>query len=95
MPTAVLLSFAQFERELIGERVRDKIAASKRKGTWVGSPVPLGYAAVNKKILVVAAEVARASVNRETVNWRFIRQNRLSNRVFKSFDDIVGYCYYA
>jgi site-specific DNA recombinase len=52
----VLLSFAQFERELIGERVRDKIAASKRKGLWVGGPVPLGYAAVDKKIAVVAAE---------------------------------------
>ena len=52
----VLLSFAQFERELIGERVRDKIAASKRKGIWVGGPVPLGYAAVNKRIMVVPAE---------------------------------------
>jgi site-specific DNA recombinase len=52
----VLLSFAQFERELIGERVRDKIAASKRKGLWVGGPVPLGYTAVDKKILVVPAE---------------------------------------
>jgi site-specific DNA recombinase len=54
----VLLSFAQFERELIGERVRDRIAASKRKGLWVGGPVPLGYAAVDKKILVVPAEAA-------------------------------------
>src|SRR2546423_1321123 len=54
----VLLSFAQFARELIGERVRDKIAASKRKGLWVGGPVPLGYAAVDKKILVVPAEAA-------------------------------------
>jgi site-specific DNA recombinase len=36
------LSFAQFERELIGERVRDKFAASKRKGLWVGGPLPLG-----------------------------------------------------
>jgi site-specific DNA recombinase len=52
----VLLSFAQFEREVIGERVRDKIAASKRKGIWVGGPVPLGYAAVAKKIVVVPAE---------------------------------------
>src|SRR6266700_6644259 len=52
----VLLSFAQFERELIGERVRDKIAASKRKGIWVGGPVPLGYTAMDKKIVVVAAE---------------------------------------
>src|SRR4029077_3218827 len=40
----VLLSFAQFEREVIGERVRDKIAASNRKGLWVGGIVPLGYA---------------------------------------------------
>jgi site-specific DNA recombinase len=54
----VLLSFAQFERELIGERVRDKIAASKRKGLWVGGPVPLGYGAVDKKIVVVPAEAA-------------------------------------
>ncbi len=39
----ILLSFAQFERELIGERVRDKIAASKKKGMWMGGTVPLGY----------------------------------------------------
>ena len=52
----VLLSFAQFEREVIGERVRDKIAASKRKGLWVGGPVPLGYATEEKKLVVVPAE---------------------------------------
>jgi len=52
----VLLSFAQFEREVIGERVRDKIAASKRKGLWVGGPVPLGYATVNKKLVIVPEE---------------------------------------
>ena len=45
----VLLSFAQFEREVIGERVRDKIAASKRKGIWVGGPVPLGYRSVGQE----------------------------------------------
>ena len=39
----VLLSFAQFEREVTGERIRDKIAASKKKGLWVGGVVPLGY----------------------------------------------------
>jgi DNA invertase Pin-like site-specific DNA recombinase len=48
----VLLSFAQFEREVIGERVRDKIAASKKKGIWVGGPVPLGYRIINKKPVV-------------------------------------------
>ncbi len=52
----VLLSFAQFEREVIGERVRDKIAASKRKGIWVGGPVPLGYRSVSKKLEIVPDE---------------------------------------
>jgi site-specific DNA recombinase len=52
----VLLSFAQFEREVIGERVRDKIAASKRKGIWVGGPVPLGYKSIAKKLTVVEEE---------------------------------------
>ncbi len=62
----VLLSFAQFEREVIGERVRDKIAASKRKGIWVGGPVPLGYASINKKLVVVPeeAETVRSIFNR-------------------------------
>jgi site-specific DNA recombinase len=52
----VLLSFAQFEREVIGERVRDKIAASKAKGIWVGGPIPLGYASINKKLVVLPDE---------------------------------------
>src|SRR5205807_3256564 len=62
----VLLSFAQFEREVIGERVRDKIAASKRKGIWVGGPVPLGYASIGKKIVIVSQEA-------ETVRMIFRR----------------------
>ncbi len=52
----VLLSFAQFEREVTSERIRDKIAASKRKGLWVGGPLPLGYAMNDGKITVVEAE---------------------------------------
>ena len=48
----VLLSFAQFEREVTGERIRDKIAASKKKGMWMGGPVPLGYNAVDRKLVV-------------------------------------------
>src|SRR5271168_2666625 len=48
----VLLSFAQFEREVTGERIRDKIAASKRKGMWMGGNVPLGYDA-NERTLVI------------------------------------------
>jgi DNA invertase Pin-like site-specific DNA recombinase len=48
----MLLSFAQFEREVTGERIRDKIAASKRKGLWMGGPVPLGYEVKDRKLLV-------------------------------------------
>jgi hypothetical protein len=52
----VLLSFAQFEREVTSERIRDKIAASKRKGLWVGGPLPLGYDMNDDKIAVVEEE---------------------------------------
>ena len=55
----VLLSFAQFEREVTGERIRDKIAASKRKGMWMGGPTPLGYRVVEKKLLVEPEEAER------------------------------------
>ncbi|MFZ1887490.1 MAG: recombinase family protein [Candidatus Binataceae bacterium] len=48
----VLLSFAQFEREVIGERIRDKIAASKRKGMWVGGGLPVGYEVRERKLVV-------------------------------------------
>ena len=48
----VLLSFAQFEREVTAERIRDKIAASKRKGLWVGGMVPLGYALNDGKLSI-------------------------------------------
>ena len=46
----VLLSFAQFERELTGERIRDKVAASKKKGMWMGGVVPLGYDCVDHRL---------------------------------------------
>ena len=52
----VLLSFAQFEREVTSERIRDKIAASKQKGMWMGGAVPLGYDAVNRKLRINAEE---------------------------------------
>src|SRR5436189_304085 len=54
----VLLSFAQFEREVIGERIRDKIAASKRKGMWMGGVPPLGYRVEDRKLLVIDSEAA-------------------------------------
>ena len=55
----VLLSFAQFEREVTGERIRDKIAASKKKGIWMGGPVPLGYQVVERKLVPVPEEAER------------------------------------
>jgi site-specific DNA recombinase len=55
----VLLSFAQFEREVTSERIRDKIAASKRKGLWVGGMAPLGYETKNRKISVNEREAER------------------------------------
>ena len=58
----VLLSFAQFEREVTAERIRDKIAASKQKGMWMGGPVPLGYDLKDRQLLVNEAEA-------QTVRW--------------------------
>ncbi|MBI1209258.1 MAG: recombinase family protein [Azospirillum sp.] len=55
----ILLSFAQFEREVIGERIRDKFAASRRKGMWMGGIPPLGYDVVERKLVVNAVEAER------------------------------------
>src|SRR5690349_546919 len=62
----VLLSFAQFEREVIGERIRDKIAASKRKGMWMGGIPPLGYRAQDRKLVIIdsEAEIVRSIFRR-------------------------------
>jgi DNA invertase Pin-like site-specific DNA recombinase len=54
----ILLSFAQFEREVIGERIRDKFAASRKKGMWMGGFVPLGYDVKDRKLVVNEAEAA-------------------------------------
>jgi site-specific DNA recombinase len=68
----VLLSFAQFEREVTGERIRDKIAASKKKGMWMGGPVPLGYDVVDRKLVINPVEA-------ETVRHIFRRYLELGN----------------
>jgi site-specific DNA recombinase len=68
----VLLSFAQFERELSSERVRDKIAASRRKGKWTGGSVPLGYDARDKRLVINKAEA-------ETVRTIFRRYLELQS----------------
>jgi site-specific DNA recombinase len=68
----VLLSFAQFERELSSERVRDKIAASRRKGKWTGGTLPLGYDAKDKKLVINKTEA-------ETVRYIFKRYLELQS----------------
>jgi site-specific DNA recombinase len=68
----VLLSFAQFEREVIGERIRDKIAASKQKGMWMGGTPPLGYRARDRGLVVVDSEA-------ETVRYIFRRYAELGS----------------
>ena len=65
----VLLSFAQFEREVTGERIRDKIAASKKKGLWMGGPVPLGYQVVGRKLVPVPEEAERV----RTIMHRYLQ----------------------
>jgi site-specific DNA recombinase len=62
----VLLSFAQFEREVIGERIRDKITASKRKGMWMGGVPPLGYRVQDRKLVIIdsEAEIVRSIFRR-------------------------------
>ena len=55
----VLLSVAQFEREVTGERIRDKIAASKKKGLWMGGLPSLGYEVKDRKLIVVEQEAER------------------------------------
>ena len=52
----ILISFAEFEREMISERTRDKIAGARRKGKWTGGPVPFGYSVKDKTLLVNDAE---------------------------------------
>jgi DNA invertase Pin-like site-specific DNA recombinase len=68
----MLLSFAQFEREIAGERIRDKIAASKAKGMWMGGNVPLGYHVKERKLIVNDAEA-------ETVRMIFQRYAELGS----------------
>src|SRR6266436_533051 len=68
----VLLSFAPFEREVIGERISDKIAASKKKGMWMGGVPPLGYRAQDRKLIIVEIEA-------ETVHFIFRRYAELGS----------------
>src|SRR5712671_5905475 len=80
----VLLSFAQFEREVTGERIRDKIAASKKKGMWMGGMPPLGYTCRDHKLILIDSEA-------ETIRHIFRRYAALGSvRLVKEELDAAG-----
>jgi site-specific DNA recombinase len=79
-----MLSFAQFEREVIGERIRDKIAASKKKGMWMGGVPPFGYRVQDRKLVIIDGEA-------ETVRAIFRRYAELGSvRLLKAELDAQG-----
>ena len=95
----ILLSFAQFEREVTAERIRDKVAASRKKGMWMGGYVPLGYDVVDRKLLVnenEAAQVRRiferfVELGSATVLARELRREEARNKQGTLMDK--GYLY--
>jgi len=85
----VLLSFAQFEREITGERIRDKVAASKKKGIWMGGLVPLGYDCVDRQLIVnqEEADIVR-TIFRQYLRFgsvtklrKFLEHNQIRSKV--------------
>jgi len=91
----VLLSFAQFEREVIGERIRDKIAASKKKGMWMGGVPPLGYRGRDRKLVIVDsdAELVRSIFHRyaELGSVRLLKEElEAQGRKSKSWTSAAG-----
>ena len=76
----MLLSFAQFEREVTGERIRDKVAASKRKGMRMGGPVPLGYDVKDKKLVINPEEAERV--------WTIFRRYLKLKSITKLIEDL-------
>ncbi len=90
----ILLSFAQFEREVIGERVRDKIAASRARGLWMGGTPPLGYRVDNRKLAIVDTEAAIvrmiferfSALGSTTVLARHLAAEGVTTRRGKPFD---------
>ena len=90
----ILLSFAQFEREVIGERIRDKFAASRRKGLWMGGNVPFGYRVQNRKLLIDEDEAATVrmiferflEIGSATILARTLNAEGLRRKNGKAFD---------
>ncbi|HYZ62716.1 MAG TPA: recombinase family protein [Acetobacteraceae bacterium] len=83
----MLLSFAQFEREVTGERIRDKVAASRRKGMWMGGTVPLGYDVRDRKLVVNEAEAL--TVRRIYVAYLSLGSVRLLEETLRT-EGVVG-----
>ena len=81
----VLLSFAQFEREVTGERIRDKFAASRRKGMWMGGNVPLGYDVKHRKLVVNEAEAKNGTADLRAVSGVGLRHGT-ANRTRTAWD---------
>ena len=81
----MLLSFAQFEREVTAERIRDKIAASKKKGLWMGATVPLGYAADGRSLKIAEpdAEVIRTIYDLYLTHRNVRLVNPLDDKIFR------------
>ena len=90
----ILLSFAQFEREVIGERIRDKFAASRARGMWMGGKVPLGYDVRERKLVINATEAATvrrvfegfAELGSGTALTRVLRQEGVTTKRGKPID---------
>ena len=95
----ILLSFAQFEREVIGERIRDKVAASRKRGIWMGGYVPLGYDVQDRKLVVNETEAASVrliferfvALGSATALARELRRDGFCNKQGKLIDK--GYLY--
>ena len=95
----ILLSFAQFEREVIGERIRDKFAASRKRGIWMGGSVPMGYDVKNRKLVINEAEAAIVrmiferfvSLGSATVLARAVYAEGIRNRRGRPIDKGVIY----
>ncbi len=91
----ILLSFAQFEREVIGERIRDKFAASRKRGMWMGGCPPYGYDVDNRKLVVNAweAKIVRGIFEafvRTGSNLEVVRELRAANVTAKSWKTLAG-----
>mgnify|MGYP002631352323 FL=1 len=90
----ILLSFAQFEREVTGERIRDKIAASRKKGMWMGGTVPLGYDVKDRKLVINEAEAKTVrhiftrfvDLGSATVLTRELRAHGIRNKRGRAID---------